>query len=46
MKRITEEWIKKAEEDYIVAERESKAKPIIGYAICFHARRARPSSLS
>lgn len=38
MKKITEEWIKKAEEDYLVTTRESEAKPMVGYAICFHAQ--------
>ena len=38
MKKITEEWIGKAEKDYLVAKRELKAEPLIGEAICFHAQ--------
>ena len=38
MKVITKEWIKKAEEDYRVATREFKAKPIACYAVCFHSQ--------
>lgn len=37
MKKITEEWIKKAEEDYLVATRELKFEPSALYAVCFHA---------
>ncbi|MCM8784423.1 MAG: HEPN domain-containing protein [Candidatus Omnitrophica bacterium] len=38
MKEITKEWIKKAEEDYRVAIREFKAKPLACYAVCFHSQ--------
>lgn len=38
MKKITEEWIAKAENDYLVAIREFNAIPIIGDAVCFHAQ--------
>jgi HEPN domain-containing protein len=38
MKKLTEEWIAKAEKDYLVAVRESKAEPLATEAICFHAQ--------
>lgn len=38
MKKITEEWIKKAEEDYLVAIRELNAEPPALYAVTFHAQ--------
>jgi len=38
MKKITEEWILKAEKDYLVAVRELKAEPPVTEAVCFHAR--------
>lgn len=38
MKKITEEWIEKAEKDYLVAMRELKAEPLVAEAICFHAQ--------
>lgn len=38
MKKITEEWIAKAEKDYLVAIRELKAKPPATEAVCFHAQ--------
>jgi len=38
MKKITEEWIMKAERDYLVAVRELKAEPPITEAVCFHAQ--------
>lgn len=38
MKVITKEWIKKAEEDYRVATREFKVRPIAYYAVCFHSQ--------
>lgn len=37
MKSLTEEWIKKAEEDYTVAKREWEANPVYN-AVCFHAQ--------
>lgn len=40
MKAITREWIKKAEEDYRVAIRESKAKPANHSTVCFHSQQA------
>jgi len=38
MKEITKEWIKKAEEDYMVAVRESKLPPFPTYTVCFHSQ--------
>lgn len=38
MKPITDEWIKKAEEDYIVAIESIKINPRPNYPICFHAQ--------
>ena len=38
MKKLTEEWIVKAEEDYLVATREIKAKPPAKEAVCFHSQ--------
>ncbi len=38
MKKITEEWIVKAEKDYLVATRELKAEPLAEEAVCFHAQ--------
>ena len=38
MKLITKEWIKKAEEDYRVAIRECKARPMSCSAVCFHSQ--------
>jgi len=38
MKKITEEWIAKAEKDYLVAIRELKADPPVTEAVCFHAQ--------
>jgi len=38
MKKITGEWIAKAEKDYLVAMRELKAEPLAGEAVCFHAQ--------
>lgn len=38
MKKITEEWIKKAEEDCLVANRELRAEPPASEAVCFHAQ--------
>ena len=38
MKKITQEWIAKAEEDYLVATRELGAKPPALDAVCFHAQ--------
>jgi HEPN domain-containing protein len=38
MKKITEEWITKAEKDYLVAIRELNTEPIVGEAVCFHAQ--------
>ena len=38
MKKLTREWIDKAEDDFVVAEREySNEKPIYD-AVCFHAQ--------
>lgn len=38
MKKLTMEWIKKAEGDYLVAKREFKATPPVYEAVCFHAQ--------
>jgi HEPN domain-containing protein len=38
VKKITLEWIAKAEEDYLVATRELKAKPPALDAVCYHAQ--------
>ena len=38
MKKITQEWITKAEMDYLVTIRESKADPPATDAVCFHAQ--------
>ena len=38
MKKLTEEWIKKAEDNYQVACRELKAEPAVPDAVCFHAQ--------
>jgi HEPN domain-containing protein len=38
VKKITQEWIAKAEEDYLVATRELEATPPALDAVCFHAQ--------
>jgi HEPN domain-containing protein len=38
MKKLTEEWVNKAEEDYLVATRELKADPPAKEAVCFHSQ--------
>lgn len=38
MNKLTEEWIVKAEKDFLVAERELKADPPVAEAVCFHAQ--------
>jgi len=38
VKKLTEEWITKAEEDYLVAIRELKANPPALGAVCFHSQ--------
>ncbi|MBI5555775.1 MAG: HEPN domain-containing protein [Elusimicrobia bacterium] len=38
MKKLTMEWIKKAEGDYLVAKREFKSTPPVYEAVCFHAQ--------
>ena len=38
MKKLTLEWIKKAEGDYLVAKREFKSAPPVYEAVCFHAQ--------
>ncbi len=38
MKKLTMEWIKKAEGDYLVAKREFKATHPVYEAVCFHAQ--------
>ena len=38
MKKLTKEWIDKAEDDFTVANREYKAKTPVYDAVCFHAQ--------
>ena len=38
MKKIVQEWILKAENDYLVAMREFKGEPLIPDAVCFHSQ--------
>jgi len=38
MKKITEEWINKAEKDYLVAKREFETDPPVLEAVCFHSQ--------
>ncbi|MFH0924963.1 MAG: HEPN domain-containing protein [bacterium] len=38
MKKLTEEWIKKAEKDFLVAKRELNADPPEYDAVCFHSQ--------
>lgn len=38
MKPLTDEWIRKAVEDYRVAKREMEAEPPSFNAVCFHAQ--------
>lgn len=38
MRDITKEWIDKAEQDFLVAEREHKEKPPAYDAVCFHCQ--------
>ncbi len=38
MNRLTGEWIQKAEEDYLVAEREHVQAPPALNAVCFHCQ--------
>lgn len=38
MKKATKEWMEKAEDDFIVANREYKGKPPVYDAVCFHAQ--------
>lgn len=38
MKPLTDEWIRKAEEDYRVAKREMEAEPPSFNTVCFHAQ--------
>lgn len=38
MKKITHEWIKKAENDYLVIKNEINSKNPVYDAICFHAQ--------
>jgi len=40
MKELTKEWIKKADNDLIICERESLSTPPVYDAICFHAEQA------
>jgi len=40
MKELTREWINKAEEDYIVATRESQTEPVIYNSVCFHCQQS------
>ena len=38
MKGITEEWIQKAEQDFVVATRELSLDPPVYDAVCFHSQ--------
>ena len=39
MKPITTEWVAKAEEDFVIVEREARARKNPSYnGICFHAQ--------
>lgn len=38
MREVTTEWVAKAENDFIVAERESIGVPVIYDAVCFHSQ--------
>jgi HEPN domain-containing protein len=38
MKRTTRAWVRKAEEDYVVAEQESRSKIPVHDADCFHCQ--------
>jgi HEPN domain-containing protein len=38
MKNITKEWLDKAEQDFLVAEREHNATPPVYDAVCFHCQ--------
>ena len=38
MKKLTKEWIDKAEDDFIVTNRECRAKKPVYDAVCFHAQ--------
>ena len=38
MKKTTREWVKKAEEDYVVAEQESRSGIPVHDAVCFHCQ--------
>jgi len=40
MKKLTREWVQKAEEDMAAAQRLAKAKPVLNGAICFHCQQA------
>lgn len=40
MKKITEEWLKKAKKDLLVAQREMKEKEAVYDAVCFHSQQA------
>ncbi|MBP7792320.1 MAG: HEPN domain-containing protein [Candidatus Goldbacteria bacterium] len=40
MKELTCKWINKAEEDYIIAIRESRTEPVIYNAVCFHCQQS------
>jgi len=40
MRELAKEWLNKADEDFLVAEREFTAKPPACSAVCFHAQQA------
>jgi HEPN domain-containing protein len=40
MKKLTREWVQKAEEDWAVVAKLSKGKPVLNSAICFHCQQA------
>ena len=38
MQKTTREWVKKAEEDYLIARRESRSKVPVHDGVCFHCQ--------
>jgi HEPN domain-containing protein len=40
MKKLTREWVQKAEEDVAAARRLAKGKPVLKNGVCFHCQQA------
>ena len=40
MRKITAEWLKKADKDLLVAQRKMKEKEAVYDAVCFHSQQA------